>query len=201
MCDSVGAMAVAPEDLLEAVEVLGTDLGSATKEDWSVAGTGDWTCQDTLKHLGDCLLSYAGQLAAQPQSRYVQFEAVVAPGATNEELLEFAVAAAQILASVAATSDPMVRAFHPTGRSDPEGFVSMGCVEVLLHGADIAGQFAIAFEPSLGLCERVLHRLFPEITFEDASAWDALRWATGRTSSFDGTLRTEWRWRGAPLDE
>lgn len=194
-------MRVAPENLLDAAEILQTALGPVIKEDWATAGTGDWTCRETLDHVGDCLLSYAGQIVAQPSARYVQFEAAVATNATNEETLEFAVAGARILAAVAALSDPTTRAYHPTGRSDPEGFVAMGCTEVLLHGADIADRFAIAFEPPSEVCARVLHRLFPEISFENANAWNALRWATGRTNSFDETPRTEWSWRGTPLDE
>ena len=38
-----------------------------TDRDWSVrAGSLEWDCWHTAEHIGDCLLSYAWQLAVQP---------------------------------------------------------------------------------------------------------------------------------------
>src|SRR3712207_7934584 len=38
--------------------------------------TGEWNCRQTAEHVGDCLLSYAAQLVARPDARYVRFLAV-----------------------------------------------------------------------------------------------------------------------------
>lgn len=187
--------------LSEAVDAVEAALRPVTGGDWSLPGTGDWTCLATVAHVGDCLLSYAAQIVAQPASRYVNFEAVVGLGATPEEVLEFALAGGRILASVVRTADRSARAFHPTGHADPEGFAAMGCVEMLLHGDDVARRFEQRVVPSDESCQRVLRRLFPEIEVGTDDSWTTLRWATGRTDMPGRAGRADWRWRGSPLDE
>ena len=44
-----------------------------TDRDWSVrAGDLEWDCWHTAELVGECLVSYAWQLAVQPRSRYVR---------------------------------------------------------------------------------------------------------------------------------
>lgn len=85
--------------------------------------------------------------------------------------------------------------------ADPEGFAAMGCVEALVHGADIALGLGLRFEPPADLCARVLGRMFPEVNrdLREVDPWPALSWATGRIALPGHERRTEWRWRGAPL--
>jgi hypothetical protein len=85
--------------------------------------------------------------------------------------------------------------------ADPEGFVAMGCVELLVHGADAAAGLDVELRPPDGLCERVVRRLFPSAT-HPAPPWDLLLWATGRLALPDvAALDESWRWHAGPLDE
>ncbi|HEX5598652.1 MAG TPA: maleylpyruvate isomerase N-terminal domain-containing protein [Micromonosporaceae bacterium] len=197
-------MAVTADDLDAAMSSVVASLRPATDLDWSVrAGSLEWDCWHTAEHLGDCLMSFAGQLAARPKGRFVRFMANADKDASPEEILEFAEAGARILAAMVRTSGPDVRAYHPNGQADPEGFAAMGCVETLLHGDDIAQGLGLAIDPPRDVCARVLARLFPEAAQELASTdpWTALQWATGRIELPGRPQLKEWRWRAAPLGE
>lgn len=192
---------VTADDLEGAVSAVVSALQPAVDRDWSVlAGALEWGCRRTAEHLGDVLLSYAGQIAVQPQSRYVRFWASAEADASPAEILEFAEAAGRILAAVIRCARPDARAFHPTGMADPEGFAAMGCVETLVHGYDITGGLGITLDPPRDLCRRVLQRLFPATPI-DADPWEILLWATDR-ADLPGRARpgNTWRWHGAPLD-
>ena len=126
-------------------------------------------------------MSYAGQLVARPTTRYVRFESVADKDASSCEVLEFAVTGARILAAAVRTAPPHVRAYHPTGIANPEGFAGMGCVEILLHGEDIARGLGLCLAPPRDLCSRVLARMFPHASADltDVDSWTALLWVTG----------------------
>ena len=96
-------------------------------------------------------------------------------------MLEFAVTGGRVLASMVRTSRPHVRAYHPAGMADPEGFAGMGCHEALLHGNDIAEGFGLSLDPPRDVCRRLLARLFPQATADLAGSdpWTALLWAGG----------------------
>src|SRR5260370_6116314 len=142
-----------------------------TDRDWSVgAGSLEWDCCHTAEHIGDCLLSYAWQLAVQPTARYVRAVATAEKDASPAEVLEFAVTGGRVLASMVRTSPAHVRAFHPPGTADPEGFAALGCNEALLHGNDIAQGFGLSLDPPRDVCRRVLARLYPQPPTEFASA-------------------------------
>jgi hypothetical protein len=82
--------------------------------------------------------------------------------ASGADRLQFVEAGGRILATTAWSANPDARGFHPWGNADPEGFASMGCIEALLHGHDIAlGLGAAPLDPPRGMCERVLARMFP----------------------------------------
>jgi hypothetical protein len=118
-------------------------------------------------------------------------------------VLEFAVTGGRILAAAVRTATPHVRAYHPTGIANPEGFAGMGCVEILLHGEDIARGLGLSLGPPRDLCSRVLARMFPHASADltDVDSWTALLWATGRIDLPGHQRKTHWRWRGTPLDE
>src|ERR1700685_375150 len=127
-------MTVTAGDLDAAIACVMGALLPLTDRDWSVrAGSLEWDCWHTAEHIGDCLLSYAWQLAVQPTTRYVRAVATAEKGASPAEVLEFAVTGGRVLASMVRTSPAHVRAFHPAGIADPEGFAALGCNEALLH--------------------------------------------------------------------
>ncbi|MFG1656897.1 hypothetical protein ACGFIY_10255 [Micromonospora chersina] len=197
-------MTVSADDLDAALSSVVAILRPATGLDWSVpAGSLEWDCWHTAEHVGDCLISFAGQLVAQPEKRFVRFMAAADTDASPEEVLEFAEAGGRILAATVRTSEPEVRAYHPTGRADPEGFAAMGCVEALLHGDDIAQGLGLAVDPPRDVCARLLARLFPDSARDlaDVDPWAALRWSTGRIALPGHPQLTEWRWRAVPLGD
>jgi hypothetical protein len=196
-------MAVTADDLDAAITAMADALRPATHRDWTVsAGSLDWDCWHTAEHIGDCLLSYAGQLAVRPTTRYVRFQAHADVGATPAEVLEFAEAGGRILASAVRAAPADLRAYHPSGRADPEGFAGMGCVEMLAHGYDIASGLGIELDPPRDVCARVLARMFPQVVPDPAEdPWAVLLWTTGRSDLPGRPPVGPWRWRGAPPGE
>ena len=195
-------MTVTAGDLDAAVSGVVSVLRPATSRDWSVrAGDVDWDCWHTAEHIGDCLLSYAAQLAARPTGRYVRFLASADKDASAGEVLEFAEAGGRILVAAVRAAPAGARAYHPTGLADPEGFAAMGCVEMLLHGNDIARGLGLRIEPDRDTCRAVLTRLFPDTPEELAGTdpWEVLQWATGRSDLPGHPRPRDWRWHGAPL--
>lgn len=197
-------MTVTADDLDAALSSVVATLRPATGQDWSVrAGTLEWDCWHTAEHIGDCLLSYAGQVLAQPDDRYVRFVASADEDASAAEVLEFAEVGGRILAATVRAASPQVRAYHPSGRADPEGFAAMGCVEVLLHGDDIARGLGLAVDPPREICARILARLFPHTPqdLSDVDPWTVLLWSSGRIELPGHPRLEQWRWYGAPLNE
>ncbi|GLY47760.1 hypothetical protein [Lentzea sp. NBRC 102530] len=194
-------MAVTADDLDLAIHTVESTLAPEVHRDWrATPGTGDWTARTTADHVGDCLLSYAGQLTAAPQDRYARFMAVADEDASAAEVLEFLALGGRVLASVVRTCPPATRAYHPTGLADPEGFAAMGCVEALVHGHDIAHGFGLRLSPPAGLCRNVLGRLFPHTaaTLTEVEPWTALLWSTNRVQLPGRTPQDGWRWHGSP---
>lgn len=195
---------VTADDLEAALSAVADTLRPATDRDWSVtAGTLDWDCWHTAEHIGDCLMSYAAQIVAQPTNRYVRFLAVADKEASPAEVLEFALTGGGVLAATVRTAAPQARAYHPTGMADPEGFAGMGCTEALVHGYDIAQGLGLTLDAPRDVCARVQARIFPHITADlaDTDPWAALLWCTGRIELRGRGRLTQWRWRGAPLGE
>jgi hypothetical protein len=195
-------MTVTADDLDTAISCVMSGLLPLTDRDWSVrAGTLEWDCWHTAEHIGDGLLSYAWQLAVQPTARYVRAIATAEKDASPAEVLEFAVTGGRVLASMVRTSPAHVRAYHPAGMADPEGFAAMGCHEALLHGNDVALGFGRSLDPSRDVCRRVLARLFPQAPSDlaDADPWTALLWAGGRLDLPSHPQLLSWRPNPAPL--
>src|SRR6202161_2795241 len=176
-------MSVTAGDLDAAMSCVMSGLLPVSDRDWSVrAGTLEWDCWHTAEHIGDCLLSYAWQLAVQPTARYVRAIATAEKDSSPAEVLEFAVTGGRGLASMVRTSPAHVRAFPPAGIAHPGGFAALGCNEPLLHGNDIAQGFGLSLDPSRDVCRRVLARLYPQARAElaDIDPWTSLPWTGGR---------------------
>ncbi|QKW24644.1 maleylpyruvate isomerase N-terminal domain-containing protein [Kitasatospora sp. NA04385] len=177
--------------LAEARRVLTPHLG----RDWSVpAGPLEWSCRETLAHIGHDLLGYAGQVAARPDDGYLPFDLTVRPDARPAEVLATALACGELLALALAAADPDGRAWH-WGPTDPAGFAAMGTAETLLHTHDIATGLALDWTPPSALCAAVLARLFPDAPAGDPAP--VLLWCTGRAGLPGRPRRTSWRWRAA----
>jgi hypothetical protein len=99
------------------------------------------------------------------------------------------------------TSPAHVRAYHPAGMSDPEGFAGLGCYEALLHGNDIAQGFGLSLDPPRDVCRRVLARIFPHAPADLAAPdpWTTLVWAGGRVELPGHPRPSSWRPHPAPL--
>ena len=192
---------VGPEDVLAAAAACREALSGLVDLDWSVrAGGLDWSCRQTLEHIPNTQIFYASQLAFAAQERLPR-----ALGGedqlTNAQLLLLVEGNAAVLGHVLRAAPASARAYHPAGMADPSGFAAMGCDEILIHTADIAAGFEIAFKPPEGLCGRVLARLFPWAPV-DVGHWESLLWANGRIALPGVEPQDEnWRWHCAPLSE
>jgi hypothetical protein len=190
------------DDLDRAIDTMSAALRPTINRDWSAtAEVMNSDCWHVAEHLGDCLLSYAGQVVARPDGRYVRFLAKADEDASPAEVLEFAAAAGRMLAATIRCAAPDSRAYHPTGMADPAGFAGMGCVETLIHGEDIAHALNTALDPPRDLCERLLDRMFPHARedMEGLDPWTALRWYSGRLILADRPTPAPWKWRAEPL--
>jgi uncharacterized protein (TIGR03083 family) len=192
---------VNPDDLRRASAVAFDALVPRVGDDWNrPAGTLEWSCRTTLDHVVDALVFYSTQLAARAEERVPSVRAGD-PTSSVERLLGSVTSGAAVLAEVASAAGPGVRAYHRSGMADAEGFLAMGCDEILVHASDIAEGLGTGFEPPEELCATVLARLFPWAP-HDRGAWETLLWANGRSALGDiAQLGPDWSWHCAPLDE
>lgn len=195
-------MTVTADDLDDVISSVMSALLPVTDRDWSVrAGGLEWNCWHTAEHIGDTLMSYAWQLAVHPTARYVRAVCTAEKDASPAEVLEFAVTGGRVLAAMVRASPAHIRAYHPAGTADPEGFAGLGCYEALLHGQDIAQGFGRTLSPPRDICRRVLARLFPQARSDLAAVdpWQALRWVGGRVDLPGHPQRPSLRPHPAPL--
>jgi uncharacterized protein (TIGR03083 family) len=173
-------------------------LRPAVDADWAVpAGTIEWSCRKTAEHIGQANLHWASQLAVGAQTQYVRWSAQAQSLAPPAGVLDFVEAAGRIMALVVRATPPETRAFHPWGIGDPEGFAGMACVELLVHGNDLAQGLNCSLQPPADLCDRVLTRLFPHEPRKLPDPWAELRRQTGRAAD----APESWKWRPTPLNE
>jgi len=175
---------------------------SLDRDDWArITQTTEWTCRNTLDHMVDALCGYAASLANLFTERPPHHPRNGDPSASPTELLQLVSTFAGVLSEVTKAAAITDRAFHRAGMADRDGFVAMGCDEVLIHGYDIATTFRAVYEPPSDLAARVLTRLFPWAP-EDGNPWERLLWANGRSPLEDhDQLGPEWWWHCAPLEE
>ena len=201
----MGAMAhdatMLPNDLLTAATVARAALEPALDRDWNVrAGDLEWSCRQTLDHVLEALIFYAGMLATRsPVLR--ETGGITTAGIPLPDALTMVETMAAILSEVVRAAPPAARAFHWNGMADASGVVAMGCEEILVHAADMAQGLGVPLSPPPDLAARVRARLFPWAPAV-VDPWDALRWAAGRTAlPAYPRLGTDWGWQCAPLAE
>src|ERR1022692_680181 len=175
---------------------------AAEPERWDdVAGQLTWSCRDTIAHVVSCCSWYAALLARRAGG---DVEVAEMDGqAPPPILLDAAASSAAVLAAAVRAAAPSDRAWHSFGIGDRSGFAAMGCDEILVHGGDIAAGLGLDYAPPPDLCLRVLRRLFPwaPAAQVQASPWQALLWANGRTRLGTTPPQQKWRWHCAPLNE
>ena len=138
----------------------------------------EWTRLTTVSHICRAMLFYATQLAGRSDTRveYILPDETIMVG---EKLPDLMMSQVRLLAAVAESAPPESRAWHPTGLPDPEGFLAMGCAEVMLHTWDTVGGTDVQLLGDEGVADRVLQRLFPWVP-TDTPRWDTLLFSTGR---------------------
>lgn len=194
-------MTVTPDDVVEAAARCRAALVGAVDGDWSgSAGDLEWSCARTVEHMGNATLRYATHLASratEPLPRLRRHD----PDLGHGELLVLVQAGAATLAETARAAPASARAYHPAGMADAEGFLAMGCDEILVHTYDVARGLDLEVEPASDLAARVVARLFPWAP-TDGDPWETLLWANGR-AALPGHKRldADWHWQCAPLAE
>lgn len=170
-------------------------LSPLTAADWTVAaGPLDWSCWETVAHIGHDLLAYAGQVAAQPTGAYLPIDLTIRPSATPAAVLQSAAACGGLLRSALATASPALRAWH-WGPCDSEGFAAMGVAEILLHTHDITQGLGVDWSLPEALCAAVIDRLIPDAPAGEPA--QVLLWYTGRAELDGQPHQTSWGWHAA----
>lgn len=205
-------MTVTGDDITVVVDRAVTSMSTLLDADWGTkAGPTGWNCWDTVDHVTGGLFFYALLCVPAPPPLVGgypfsidttrpdgdDFALVTRPETGVPGLLRGLNACGGLLVAARRQAPPGLRADHWWGRSDAEGFGAMAIVEMAVHFDDVAT--ALGFEWQLGdeLCDRVLHRLFPDAPGE-TDRWPTLLWATGR-GELPGRPRLEdWRWHGEP---
>ena len=168
-------------------------LEAAGHGDWGEpAGDLEWSCRGTAAHLADVLFSYAGQVVAQPDASYLPMEVTVEDDATPGRLVASVGTCAELLHLACGAAPDGLRAWHPAGIADAEGFAAMGVVEVLVHTYDIARGLGLRWTPPEELTGPVLARLFPHAP--DGDPTEVLLWSCGRATLQDRPRLEVWRW-------
>lgn len=168
-----------------------------TDRDWMVpAGRLEWSCWDTAEHIAGVGLVYAAQLAIRKQEgRYARLYPRLFPEPAPVEVCESIEAAYRLLAYTVQAAPTEVRAYHPYGSADAEGFAAIASAEALVHTHDIMSGLGLVFEPDPEVSRRLLARTFPEAP-DTGDPWAGLLQATGRTGDQPPTT---WRWHAAPV--
>ena len=168
-------------------------LRAGLDRDWDArAGDLDWSCSRTAVHVADVLFSYAVQVVAQPVDSYLPMEVTVEPSATPDALVRSMVTCGELLRLAARSAPAGLRAWHPAGMADAEGFAAMGVVEALVHTHDITTGLGLEWAPPPGLSAPVLTRLFPDAP--EGGPTEVLLWCCGRAGLGNRPRREEWRW-------
>jgi len=191
---------VTVEDLRATTAAVQAALRTVEDQDWSLnAGGLTWSCEDTVRHMVSALGSYFCNLAVGSPSRITTVGP--RPELTKAELISVIGTAGEVLVHVAIAAPPGRRGFHALGHPDAEGYLAMGCTELLAHTWDVMRGFGQDFDAPDGVCDDVLRRIFPWAP-ADTPRWQTLLWATGRAElPGHGRLGDDWDWHCDPLEE
>lgn len=175
-----------PDHVVQAAELAAAALAPHDGADWSVrAGDLEWDVETTVVHLIGALAKETLYLASR-STRFIAISPGKFRNATHTELVRSIVPAAQALANTAAASLPGALAFHNTGMTDAEGYLAMGCGEVLVHTWDACRGLGVEFPGSDDVAAGVLARSYPWVETQPIDGpWRTLLWALGRIALTD----------------
>jgi len=183
-----------------AVQVCVATLSPAIDADWTVPAMYlTWSCRETLDHISDALSTQAGRLATAATVQQRRFRNGD-PTASIADLIYAVEIGAAMLGVIADAVPSETRAFHRMGMADPEGYLAMGCEEILGHTWDIAQGLGVAMIVRGELAAPIVHRLFPWAPVH-CGDWDALLWCTNRIALPDRERIGAWGWWAAPRAE
>jgi hypothetical protein len=172
---------VRPEHVLHAASLAASALRPHVGADWSVrAGGLEWSVETTVVHVLGALTKESLYLASR-SNRFIAVGMMKFRDATPTELVESIEPAAQALANVARSTPAGALAYHSTGMTDAEGYLAMGCGEVLMHTWDACCGLGVDFVGPSDLSSAILARTFPWVEIDD-SPWQTLLWAFGRAA-------------------
>jgi len=188
-------MTVEPSDVVWASYFATDALAPAIGRDWSVrAGSLEWDVDRTLTHLAGAPAKHALYLASR-STRFIAVRMAKWLDASQAECIDAIRGTARALAGVAEAAPAGTRAFHARGMFDVSGFCATDCVELLVHGYDVAQGLGLPYDPPDDFCDRVAARVFP---WREPAGWSTLLDATGRGAErFDD----DWPALATPLDE
>ena len=192
---------VTPDDLRKAAAIAREALSQVADDAWDVMPPRmTWTRKATIIHTIGAMHFYSTGLASGSREPPATFRPDPARIDTAD-LPALVTSGAAILARVAEASPHGTRGFHPAGSPDPEGYLAMGCVEILMHAWDTVNGTPGSIEAADDMSERIVRRLFPW-SATGASGWQALLFETGR-GELEGreSPGDMWMWHNAPLDE
>ncbi|WP_175440095.1 CPCC family cysteine-rich protein [Micromonospora nigra] len=188
------------QDLERAVRMMGEVLEPLSAHDWSVAaGTLDWTCRETLAHIGHDLLAYAAQVAGRVQDAYLPLDLVIRDDAPVSDVLLAVEACGGLLVAALRAAGPDTRAWH-FGSCDVSGFAALGVAEVVLHTYDITRGLKVNWWPPAKFSTRILARLAPDATTQQRQKTGKREHASHVLLRHTGRLGDvgPWQWRIMP---
>jgi hypothetical protein len=174
---------VRPDHVVDAAELAAGALAAHVGADWS-ANAGDlaWDVETTVVHLIGALAKETLYLASR-STRFIAISLTKFRSASHAELVRSIVPSAQALANTASATPRGALAYHSTGMTDAEGYLAMGCSEVLLHTWDACCGLGVEFAGSDELAVAVLARTFPWVEVQPTDGpWRTLLWAFGRVA-------------------
>ena len=170
---------VRPDDVLRAAAAAASALRPHVDADWSVpAGGLEWSVEATVVHVLGALAKESLYLASR-SNRFIAVGVVKFRDAPPAELVGSLVPAAQALANVARATPAGTLAYHSTGMTDAEGYLAIGCAEVLVHTWDACCGLGAEFVGPADVASAVLARTFPWVEAGE-QPWETLLWASGR---------------------
>ena len=170
---------IEPQDVVRAASFVVDALAPAIGRDWSVrAGRLQWDVEKTIAHMAAATAKHVLYLASR-STRFIAVGLDRWHDASQAEQLDAITGVAAAQANVAASMPPEERAYHGSGMPDAQGYVAMDCLDLLVHGHDVASGLGITYEPPDDLCCVVSARLLPWLDIS-AGAWQAMLRYTGR---------------------
>ncbi len=204
------------------VDDLGLVIGTATNaltqvadRDWAANARGlNFSCWEAVEHMADDLFAYATQLSGTivggtelrdsfapigytQRSEHGPLLTIWAdPASGNGGLVQVLASMGGLAVATFRACSAAARGWHRSGLSDAAGFAAMSIVELLAHLDDVLAVFDARITPPQDVCERVIHRLFPDVVEQltRSEPWPVLLWATGRGALPGSPQRNDWSW-------